>query len=311
MPARLTVRDFTLFRLLGEIGCADTPVIRQKIFGDVSERIARRRLSILTEIEHIRRMAIGEYFVDTARRPYVYCLTAQGAQALRHNVGIDPQCLLPEDLNPSYVAHALGVSNFIRIMNDACDSNGIDRAEWMLEYATTEEWELNPDPRMPFHQRFVLHEKLELPEVAPNANGNGSKPKKSVSCRADAAFLLEFNEHLLTGFLEYDRSTETRAVIRRKVLAYDHMVNRLRRQLAHWNLPEDSITTTRIFFVTRTQRRLQSIVRDLKGRPGAELFRFAHGPSLTVENVLSGNAWLTVDRPDAPAALLKLSGGPK
>ncbi len=295
MAFRVQERDLDLAQLLNKIGLGDTPMFAQHVFPDCSDRVRRRRLAILVANGILARLTIGEYHNGNGRIPYVYGLTEKGAEILAERRDVAPRQLVTDTNSPRHVAHSLAVSQFILKLLKACQALGLEEPKLIFEYDLTEQFKTDPQPTTPYQQRYILHEKF-----TPSENGNGTP--KPFSCRADASFLFCYQEYTFIGYLEADRSTEPRSVIRAKARAFHHLINVEHRYRKHWpNMDSPSI---RVFFMTRNKRRMHSLLSFLAGCQGAELFRFAVADKLTQPTILTAPVWHAVDRPNEPRPII-------
>lgn len=288
---RLQPRDFDFLRYLAYRGLADAPTIKDAVFSTCGDRAFRRRLALLFEAGFVHRLSIGEYFGNNGRQPYVYSLSEKGADLLRSEAGVSEPRVLGE-VSPTFVAHQLGVSRFLQRVEDSARMIGIEPIPWRLEYDLTDTFRSDPDPRTPYHERYVLHERFQ-PE-----NGRG----KPFSYRPDASFLLTHNDRQLVGYVERDHSTEPLRVIGSKLSAVKRLIAE-QRFLGHWPQLTDDNPSIRVFLVAKTKRRIRSVLGYVTANGGADMLRCASDGELH-RNVLTDPVWYSVKCGDQPGAII-------
>lgn len=296
MPPRVTARDLDTGELLNTVGPLPSPTIKQACFPGCSDRITRRRLHHLVEMNFLRRLTIGMYHNGNGRLPYAYGLTPYGAEVLYEKRGVTPRQVLTDVPSPTHVAHTLAVSQFVHTLRQACQRLPLALPAIIFEYDLTDAYRNDPKPTTPYQQRYILHEKF-----TPVINGQPGKP---FSCRADTSFKLVVGQHTLLGYLEADRSTQPLRVLRAKAKAYHQLIAVEHRYRKHWpNLVEPSI---RVYCTVESKRRLKSLAAGLLQTPGAELFRIAVTATLSPETILTEPVWYTIESPNSPIPLLRV-----
>lgn len=288
---RLQPRDIDCLRYLAHRGLADAPSVKDAVFANCGDRAFRRRMALLASTGFVHRLSIGEYFADSGRQPYVYSLSEKGADLLRSEAGVTDLRVLGE-VSPSFVAHQLGVTKFLERIEDSASLLGVERPPWRLEYDLTEKFRSDPDPRTPYHDRYVLHERFQ-PE-----NGRG----KPFSYRADASFLLTHNGRQLVGYIERDQSTEPLRVIGSKVNAVKRLIAE-QRFLGHWPQITDEKPSIRVFLLAKTKRRVRFILEYVAANGGADMLRCASDGELH-RNVFTDSIWYSVKGGEQPGAII-------
>ena len=292
---QLQERDFLVLLGLAFYGALDTVAIHLAYFAGVSDRVCRRRLSFLVLAGLVRRLTVGEYFGPAGRQPYVYTLTEKGAQLLRDLRDIENPRVL-SDISPQFVAHTRDVANFALRFNASAKDSEIATPQWRFEYDLTDEFRVNPNPSTPYQKRYILHETFQPL--------NGNKNAKPFSYRPDAAFLLSHKQRFLCAYIERDNSTEPHRVLMRKLRGVARLISEKRYQ-NHWELPTDAKVRVRVYFVTRTMRRLRSLLTALKTASSAAELRFVAESQLD-KNLLTDAVWYSTTKPDKPGALLNV-----
>jgi len=292
---RLQERDIGILLALAFLGAMDTVAIKRHHFPDSSDRVCRRRMSLLQRFGLVSRSTIGQYFGPSGRQPYVYTLTEEGAEALRTLRGIEDARVL-SDVAPQFVAHTRDVARFVSRFNASTTALGIDQAQWRFEYDLTDAFRADPNPNTPYQDRYILHETFQP------LNGDGKT--KPFSYRADLALLLTYKGRTLIGYVERDESTEPLRVIRRKLRGIARLISE-KRYTNHWPVSPDARPTIRVYFITKTIRRLRSLMDGLKNEAAARALRFAAEDHLN-GNVLTDQVWYSVAKPKKPGALINV-----
>jgi len=288
---RLQDRDFDLLRYLGHRGLADARSVKAAIFPGCGDRAFRRRTALLAEAGFVHRMSIGQYFADGGRQPYVYSLSEKGADILRSERGIENPRVLGE-VSPGFVAHQLGVTDFLEGVERSAEAIGVEALRWMLEYDPTERFRTDPDPRTPYHERYVLHERFQ------SQNGR-SKP---FSYRPDASFLLTHGGRQLIGYVERDNSTEPLRVIASKMRAVKRLIEE-RRFTGHWPELTDDKPSIRVFLLAKSKRRIRFVLEHVAANGGADMLRCACDGELH-RNVFTDAIWYSIKGGDQPGAII-------
>lgn len=288
---RLQQRDIDFLRYLSHRGLADAPSIKDAIFPTCGDRAFRRRLALLSDAGFVHRLSIGEYFAAGGRQPYVYSLSELGAEHLKTETGIDRPRVLG-DVSPTFVAHQLGVAKFIERVERSAEAIGGTALRWHMEYDLTEKFRADPDPRTPYHERYILHERFQ-PE-----NGRG----KPFSYRPDAGFILTRAGRQLIGYIERDHSTEPLRVIGLKLNAVKRLIVE-QRYANHWPELTDEKPSIRVFLLAKSKRRIRFIMEHITANGGADMLRCACDGELH-RNVLSDPIWYSPKSGDEPGAII-------
>lgn len=293
MSLRLQQRDIDLLSDLARYGVLDSQRLAARHFSG-GDRVARRRFAKLTHAGFVNRFSVGEYFYSNGRQPYVYALTERGAEVVIEEKAIDRPRVI-SDVSPRYVAHTLQVASFLLRLDESAVEASIDMPSWWLEYDLTESFRIDPDPKTPFAERYVLHETFDPPQEKPKA--------KRFSYRSDAAFSLTYRGHVLLGYLEVDRSTEPLRVFGKKLPAFSRMVSEERFR-NHWSELNGQPVTVRCYVTVRSRKRLRSIASYLQSRGQGQAVRLASRSDLD-RNILTDAVWSTVDTPDEKGPVIR------
>jgi len=212
--------------------------------------------------------------------PNVIRLFPKGADVVEDLLGYRPPRIVRSE-PPTLVTlhHRVGVTRFLLRVKDACQHERLPTPTWILEQ------DMAPGAKRtnPLDQQFVLYERFVL------------KDGRHLTCRPDAAAAIQLPgtpTPTLLAYLEYDRSTDKKEQIERKVLPYRLLLDGERRPYKkHWPNVENEFA--RVLFVAKSRDRIDNVCDWIRGIPGAKLFRFAVERELDRE-MLRKRIWRTV-----------------
>lgn len=260
---RMQERDLQLLNDLSTTTVMTTEQIRRRYFAaDTTGKACLRRLRLLRGAQMIRPVGISD-FDPAAHARTIYRLSMQGYAYLAAR-GEPPGRFLGGDPKPQTLAHRLAIGRVVLSLIDSCRQHGFAAPVWILEQDPID-GAPQDQPKLPIAQRFVLAEDFESPGG------------ELIRCRPDAASLLRLphadtaDKPLeLVSYWEIDRSTETHGQFLAEKLAPYFALVQSRRYMAHWrDRLQTAEPTVRIFFVFKSEERLQNIASRIVAEPGA------------------------------------------
>lgn len=258
---RMQERDLQLLNDLSITTVMTTEHIRRRFFAaDTTGKACLRRLRMLRGAQMIRPVGISD-FDPAAHARTIYRLSMQGYAYLAAR-GEAPGRFLAGDPKPQMLAHRLAIGRVVLSLIDSCRQLGFAAPVWILEQDPIE-GAPQDQAKLPIAQRFVLAEDFEAPGG------------ELIRCRPDAASLLRLPQAAdtpleLVSYWEIDRSTETHGQFLAEKLAPYFALVQSRRYMAHWRDRLQTATpTVRIFFVFKSEERLQNIAGRIAAEPGA------------------------------------------
>jgi hypothetical protein len=270
--------------LIGELGLLDTDMIHERFFAGVSRRRCQQRLQLYQAHGFTRTVILTVWFGDgdQGRIPAVHCLAERGADAVYSLIGRRPARVLRSEPKPETFYHRLAVVKSRLAIDDACATAGLSEPAWIMEQ------DRNPAATdlLPFQQRMLYHAFRDGP--------------KTITCQPDAVCLLRIprtpaqpqtDTTNLLAYWEIDRSTERGSQILAKLPGYAAVVEKhdYRR---YW--PDLQKPAIRVFWVCRTEQRIEAICEKLKKAQAAKLFRFTTNDELTRQTALFAPIWRDV-----------------
>ncbi|MBW3541537.1 MAG: replication-relaxation family protein [Planctomycetes bacterium] len=249
---------------------------------DQNGRVTRRRIQSLIAAGMLSRQTMRFCHPGAVPAP-VYYPSRRGCEFLAAHFGDERYLLTPTQApTPHHVWHWLAVSD-THITFDAAiaEQRDVQMAGWLNE------WDIaNKDESAP-EKRFRLYLLL--------------RPSPRLVCAPDAAFLLSTRGHSKVFYLEQDRNTSgTERIAASKTPGYAALgVERLHRR----HFPEATADSFTVLMVTPSARRREALRTAIRGKPGADLWRFVSAEDLTPENALHAPIWHGCESP--AAALVK------
>jgi hypothetical protein len=281
----LQERDLQFLLAVGELGMLDTDMIHHRHFTNVTLRRCQQRLAQLEGQGLTRSVGLTVWYGNgSGRLPRIHCLTEKGASVVASITGDEPKRVLRSDPRPETLHHRLAVVRTRVAFGDACRAVGLAAPEWILEQDRRED----VDAQAPPSRLRVLYHEFPL-------------GGKTVTCQPDAACLLEIprlepdtGTTPLLLFWEIDRSTESRKQALSKCAGYAALLES-RSYRRYWPAAEQA--PVRIFWVCRSQARIDSLLASFRAQPVAQQFRFTTADELRAESALTRPIWQALDGP--------------
>lgn len=275
---QLTERDRQMLAELGDVGLLDGATLHRRHFpADQSGEACGRRLRLLRKggIIDVFQPAISFGPHRSGRLPMVYRLTPTGANILQELSGERPS-VISGNISALTLEHRLGVAKLRLLVGDACKREKIPPPEWIGEY------DLRPTapplPSAKLSERYLLCHQYTL-------------EGETLTCWPDAAALIPIphktDVHHLLLLLEFDRSTERLAQVKRKIPGYNMFLN----FQDYHRLFKKCAETVRVFFVTKTIQRGKHIAEAIRPLPGSDVVRWAPVYALKPETFFTERIW--------------------
>ena len=284
LAIRLQPRDVSLLGELREVGLLDTPTLHDRHFpADRTGKACLRRLALYARHGLVEPISPSVSFglPRGGRLPAIHRLTPRGADVLCSFTGETGRRVPSGSPKPETLLHRLGCAQLQLLLRDGCRLAKLPPPTWIGEYETRP----GASIRSPLPERFMLCQSY--------AHSTGRW-----TCWPDAAALVRIPDirapagatHPLVMLFEYDRSTETLKQVAGKVPGYEQLVTR-----GDWRRfwPDLVKPTVRVFFLTRSEERIENIVAAIRDLPGADVFRFAVLASLTPATFFTDALWHT------------------
>ena len=279
----ITSREIEILRAVARYYVLNCRQIQRLYFPDDSSgRVTRRRLQLLFSEKLISRAPIQFAHPTSGSLGPVYFPTRKGNELLADH--FDDEWYLSVSSKPPvphHVWHWLAVAETHMTLDRALEAQCEVKIDgWINEYD-----ELNSTESMP-EKRYQLYTLIrETPRLV---------------CAPDASFMLSMNGHSKVFYLEQDRATSgTRQIAFSKTPDYAALAeNALHRR----HFPNATIDSFTVLMVTPGSSRRDSLRKAIRGKPGAELWKFATVDDLTDDAILYHKIWYPAD--DGPAGSL-------
>jgi hypothetical protein len=280
----VTERDVAVLLALSRYHVLSRAQVQRLCFpGDVSGRVARRRLDALVHARLIGKQQVLYCRPGGGNPGNVYFPTALGGELLAAQFN-DERYLGGSTLGPvpHHIPHWLAVSETHITLDAAVGRDSEAKIEgWVNEYDLAE-----PSAERP-ERKFRLYTLIE------------DHPR--LVCAPDAAFLLSVQGHTKVFYLEQDRATTAaREVAAGKTKGYAALAER---GLHRRHFPDATVNSFTVLMVAPTAGRREILRKAVKGRPGDSLWRFAAAGDLTPEKVLRAPIFYPCD--GEPTSLLR------
>ncbi len=290
MALQLAHRDLGFLDELGEAGLLSADDARRRHYnaatvGGIKYTQRRFRQMAAKGLIEVNRVTLN---TDRGPRklPNVVRLLPAGADEVEAALGERPPREVRSD-PPTLVTlmHRVGVVRVLLAIKDACRHEGLPSPCWILEQDTY------PDakPGAKRHEQFVLYEKF-----------GATADQRAIACRPDASVCIQLpGTPTLVAYLEYDRSTDKKEQILRKVAAYRLLLNPVHNTYQrHW--PDVKNPFPRVLMVCRSRERIENICELIRSLDGAQYFRLAMEKDLD-ERLLAEPIWrASNDKPTSP-----------
>ena len=266
----LQPRDQQVLSSLGEHGVLDTDLIHDHYFSEVSHRRCRQRLHAYAEHGLTRSMQLRLWTAECQRRaPMIHSLTERGVEVVEELTGIRPPRVSKGDPKPETIHHRLEIVRVKLVFDAAASKIGLKKPHWILEQ--------DRDPmasiELPPSQRRILY--------------HGFKEPPACTCQPDSACRLSIPKDIasptsnttdLLGYFEIDCSSEGRKQIVSKLPGY---VRLIQHRVFTRYFPSSGGAVVRVFWVCRTQARIDSLMEVLGTESVAQFFRFTTSQELS------------------------------
>ena len=280
----ITDRDIDVLRQVARYYVVSRLHVQRLCFpDDRTGRATRRRLQALVTAKLIQRCRAPIFNAGGGSPWPAYYPSRLGAEVLAQHLDDERFLATPTRCpEPLHLHHWLAVTDTHIALDQAIARQNLVRLEGWLN-----EWDVvNPEATQP-ERRYRLYPLLrESPRLV---------------CAPDSAFLLAVGQHRKVFYLEQDRSTSgVRQIAARKTPGYAEMAKRK----AHTrHFPDATIPTFTVLMVVPTSGRRDAIRKALRGKPGAEHWKFAVASDLTPERFLHASVFYPCE--GAPTPLVK------
>jgi len=263
----ITDRDIDILRLVVRYYILNRPQIQRLCFKDHdSPRVSRRRLQTLVSANLINRHNLVFHHPRAGSPGPVYYPSRRGCEFLADYFDDEKYLLTPNQAPQSHhVFHWLAVSDTHITIDEAIATQDDVRLDGWLN-----EWDVvNKDESVP-ERRFQLYTLLrESPRLV---------------CAPDAAFVLWVRQHKKVFYLEQDRDTcAARRVAASKTKGFHEMAAR-GLHLRHF--PQATVPAFTVLLIAPKARRRDALRRAFRGKPGADLWKFAAATDLSADSFL-------------------------
>lgn len=285
----ITDRDVDTLELLLTYGYLMSSQVRARLYPtDKDGSLTRTRLRGLAAQGFVEKLR-AEVAVLTSSTAPAYRITERGVAhlALRRD---DPKFLAmlsPTNGHWQNNFHYVCVSGLMMTVADAVTRQERVKMSGMCFEHTL----LNPDEELP-EKKFKLYQLIR------------ETPKKCV-CAPDAGFQFEVDDVKMGFFVELERGTDTPLrVSAKKVPGYAGMA-----ETGKWERIFPEAQGFRVLVVAPAPGWRDALRKAVRGKPQAELWRFAAQADLTPETFLHSDVWFDVEGGARP--LIRPSGPPR
>ena len=210
---------------------------------------------------------------------------AQRVEVVEELTGIRPPRVSKGDPKPETIHHRLEIVRVKLVFDSAASKIGLRKPHWILEQ--------DRDPmasiELPPSQRRVLY--------------HGFKDPPACACQPDSACRLSIPKDIasptsnttdLLGYFEIDCSSEGRKQIVSKLPGYVRLIQH--RAYTRY-FPSSADAVVRVFWVCRTQARIDSLMEILGTESVAQFFRFTTSQELskTTSAAMTSPIWQATD----------------
>jgi len=263
----VTERDIEILRAVAVYYVLSRADIQRLCFpNDGTGRATRRRLQTLVSAGLLNRTRAPVFNPQGGSAWPAYYPSRRGLELLAEYLdddrflAVSSRC--PE---PYHLLHWLAVTQtHIALDSAIARQEAVQCDKWLNEWDTA-----NPDEPQP-ERRFQLYTLLrEHPRLI---------------CAPDAAFLLALGPHRKCYYVEQDRATVgVKQFAARKVPGYFELARRCGHRR---HFPEATIDPFGVLTIVPTARRRDALKKAVRGKHGADLWKFASQTDLTPETFL-------------------------
>lgn len=264
----LVDRDIDILKALARYFVLNRVQIQSLIFPQhKNPRVTRRRLQFLHEAGLINRQNVQTLHVGETMPSQVYFLKELGCTFLARRFEDDSYLLCPTRSPAAHhVQHWLAVSDTHILFNSAiAKKRDIQLDGWLNEWDVANKSESNPE------NHYRLYTVIR------------DNPK--LVCVPDAAFLLSKDGHKKIHYIEQDRATTgPEQIAARKCQGYAALAEG---NMHTRHFPETTLASFSVLMIAPTNGRREALRKALRGKPGADLWRFVATPDMKPETLFS------------------------
>jgi len=277
----ITERDIEILRAVARYYVLSRAHIQRLCFPDgQTGRATRRRLQVLVRGGFINRTRAPIFNPQGGSAWPAYYPSKRGIEFLAEHFDDERLLVVPTRCpEPFHLLHWLAVTDTHITIDEAIARQNAVRLEgWLNEWDVVNQDESHPE------RRYCLYTLLrESPRLV---------------CVPDAAFLLGVGEYHKIFYLEQDRNTTgVRQIAARKTPGYAELS---KRNLHKRHFPQATVPGFTVLMVAPTARRRDALKKALRGKPGADLWRFAVQSDLTPEAFLHESVYFPCEGDPVP-----------
>jgi hypothetical protein len=286
----ITERDVAILLALVRYYVLNRMQIQRLCFPtDANGRITRRRIQSLVDGKLINRTQMQVYNPAAGSPAPVYYPARKGCEFLAEHLDDERFLAIPTQTPQNHhLFHWLAVSDTHISLDAAIAAQSeVQLAEWLNEWDVANKDEPAPE------KRFRIYTLIQ------------DKPR--LVCAPDAAFLLSMGGHRKVFYLEQDRNTSgVSQIAASKAPGYAAMTERT---MHRRHFPQTTLDAFSVLMVAPSERRRDALVKAMRGKPGAALWRFATVADLTADKALFSPVWFPCDGEPLPLIKSRVEGG--
>lgn len=276
----LTDRDIQIILAVIRYYVLDRHQVQRLFFpNDTSKRATRRRLQMLVSEHYLNRQSMLFCRPSAGAPSSVYYPARRGCELLAEHLEDERFLTVPAQAPvPHHIPHWLACSDTHIAFDQAINlQNDVQLVDWINEWDTVNKDEA--DPALRFRLYTVIRESPRL------------------VCAPDAAFLLSMGNHTAIYYLEQDRATSgVNRVAASKTPGYVALAaQNLQRRHFH-----ATVEGFRVLMVAPHPKRRDNLRKTIRGKPGADLWRFAAIEDMKPERVLFEPIWYPCEGDPVP-----------
>lgn len=285
----VTRRDLPTLKLLARYGVMSTRQIQRLCYPtDVSGRITRRRLQILSRDDYVRKSALEVVNPKRGGSTPLWHLGNQGREELSIELADDRLLLKPiNPPKPLHPYHAILLTDFYAMVDAAIavqDHVVIEASFHEHEFVNINE----PDPKK--HFRLFTEIQAKDPRI---------------TCSPDMALVLRVDEYVGAFYVEMESGTNgPRFAASNKFRGYAALAKRELHRERHF--PSVTLKSPRVLSIWPTPKKRDAFLRQMRNKDAAVLWSAAADTDLSAETLLHGPVWYRVGS-DKPSPLVKPS----
>ncbi len=282
----LQARDIRIFEFIGEIGTADTDMIRERYFpNDGSGRACQQRLKKLADADLLKRKRIisDDGQLHGGSQPMLYFLTTNGAELVASETGVRPRRCSRSEPKQFTLRHRIEIVRVRLAFDEAAELADLPPVEWIMEQDTDpsirRSRSRSPSDYLLLHKAFERGDRRVVfrPDAAchiqvPRPSGNGHKS--------------------LLAYFEVDLSSEGHRQWERKLWGIEAFLADAKAWQLHW--PKVSNPDLVMFVVCKYKKRIRGLSSVVGGSSAAKQVRFALLPLLP-SKALACPIWFDAD----------------